>query len=180
YRSHFPCRVTLVAATNPCPCGWHGDPERLCSCSESIRKRYWAKLSGPLLDRLDLQVVMRRPNSDELAAPYRRSHQEPEGESTSKVAMRVKQARQRMAERNPAGCSNGELASARLSEVIKLSDAALALWEGALNQRQLSARAGERLLRVAQTICDLDGKEQIGPSAIAEALTFRSFDQLTS
>ena len=83
-----------------------------------------------------------------------------------------------MAGRNPKGCSNGELGSACLRKQLNLTAEALDLWEQALQQRQLSARAGDRLLRVAQTICDLDGTDTIGPSAIAEALTFRSFDQL--
>jgi magnesium chelatase family protein len=83
-----------------------------------------------------------------------------------------------MVGRNPKGCSNGQLSSASLRHQLALTAEALNLWEQALQQRQLSARAGDRLLRVAQTISDLDGTDTIGPSAIAEALTFRSFDQL--
>jgi len=177
-RTLFPCQITLVAACNPCPCGWHGDPHRPCQCGEGSRRRYWAKLSGPLLDRLDLQVVMRRPSSHELGASFRPMDPATKPETTAVVAKRVAQARQRMVGRNPKGCSNGELGSACLRKRLSLTAEALDLWEQALQQRQLSARAGDRLLRVAQTISDLDGTDTIGPSAIAEALTFRSFDQL--
>ena len=177
-RTLFPCQITLVAACNPCPCGWHGDPNRPCQCGEGVRRRYWAKLSGPLLDRLDLQVVMRRPSSHDLGASFRPMDPATKPEATVVVAKRVAQARQRMVERNPKGCSNGELGSACLRKRLNLTAGALDLWEQALQQRQLSARAGDRLLRVAQTISDLDGADTIGPSAIAEALTFRSFDQL--
>lgn len=177
-RTLFPCQITLVAACNPCPCGWHGDPHRPCQCGEGARKRYWAKLSGPLLDRLDLQVVMRRPSSHDLGASFRPMDPATKPETTAVVAKRVAQARQRMVGRNPKGCSNGELGSACLRTRLNLTAEALDLWEQALHQRQLSARAGDRLLRVAQTISDLEGTDTIGPRAIAEALTFRSFDQL--
>jgi len=177
-RTRFPCQITLVAASNPCPCGWHGDPNRACQCGEGARRRYWAKLSGPLLDRLDLQVVMRRPSSQELGASFRPLAPASKPETTAVVAKRVAQARRRMVGRNPKGCSNGELSSASLRNGLNLTTEALDLWEQALQQRQLSARAGDRLLRVAQTISDLDNTDSIGPSAIAEALTFRSFDQL--
>ena len=177
-RTLFPCQITLVAACNPCPCGWHGDPNRPCQCGEGARRRYWAKLSGPLLDRLDLQVVMRRPSSHDLGASFRPMDPATKPETTAVVAKRVAAARQRMAARNPQGCSNGALSSGSLRNRLKLLPEALNLWEQAIQQRQLSARAGDRLLRVAQTISDLDGTDTITPSAIAEALTFRSFDQL--
>ena len=177
-RTLFPCQITLVAACNPCPCGWHGDPNRPCQCGEGARRRYWSKLSGPLLDRVDLQVVMRRPSSHDLGASFRPMDPATKPETTAVVAKRVAQARQRMERRNPKGCSNGQLGSACLRKCLNLTAEALDLWEQALQQRQLSARAGDRLLRVAQTISDLDGTNTINPSAIAEALTFRSFDQL--
>ncbi|MEB3209569.1 MAG: YifB family Mg chelatase-like AAA ATPase [Synechococcus sp.] len=199
-RTRFPCRITLVAATNPCPCGWFGDPERACSCGEAQRKRYWARLSGPLLDRIDLQVVMRRPSSQALTEPFRSrsaaacgadaAMPQDRGESSAVVAGRVRAARRRMAARNPEGCSNARTPGGQLHRLVQLTDGALMLWQGALEQRQLSARAGARLLRVAQTISDLDaardaaasdGMEpasKVSGSAIAEALTYRSFDQL--
>ena len=222
-RLRFPCAVTLVAATNPCPCGWFGDPERTCVCGEARRQRYWGKLSGPLLDRLDLQVILRRPHVQELgpdrqagtlppgpaqsasgrtsgspATDQRRSGQaigqanpnaQPEpGKlrspqwpgspgSTAQVAERVWQARQRMAERNPRGCANSRLSSRDLASCGHFEAEALHLWRSALQHRALSARAGERVLRMARTIADLAGDATVDGQAIAEALTYRSFDR---
>jgi len=185
-RCRFPCRITLVGATNPCPCGWWGDPERPCRCGEAERRRYWGRLSGPLLDRIDLQVVMRRCDPHDLAGAYRQDSRPtgmegkaagaPEGSRT--VAERVLTARQRSAARNPGGCGNAELPAASLAQALQLDAAALALWERAIRQRHLSARSGARLLRVARTISDLEQQERVGPAAVAEALTYRSFDGL--
>ena len=188
HRTRFPCRIILTAATNPCPCGWWGDPERSCHCGEGQRRRYWGRLSGPLLDRIDLQVVMRRPSSAALTAPFRSQRSTgwtapavqdagQASESTAVVRQRVQRARSRMAARNPAGCSNSQIPGGHLQQVVRLAPDALAVWEGALQHRQLSARAGERLLRVAQTISDLGDESGISAGAIAEALTYRSFDQ---
>ena len=177
-RLRFPCSITLVGASNPCRCGWHGDPERECLCSEAERQRYWGRLSGPLLDRIDLQVVVRRSEARELAAPYRLPGQNGDApESSASVARRVAAAHRRMAQRNPVGISNARLPLKSLQRLAAPSAAALDLWELALAQRRLTARGGEQLLRVARTICDLDGKRCITPAAIAEALMFRSFDK---
>ncbi len=176
-RSRFPCRVTLVAATNPCPCGWFGDPQRACQCGEALRQRYWSRLSGPLLDRIDLQVVMRRLEADDLlerfapasaASPCR----------TEVVAGRVAAARQRMMARNPGGCANAVLASGALNSYCRLSADGLALWRQAIQARRLSARSAERLLRVARSIADLGNRDQVDPPDLAEALTYRSFDRV--
>ena len=179
-RCRFPCQITLVGATNPCPCGWWGDPERACICGEAQRQRYWGRLSGPLLDRLDLQVVMRRCPSQDLAAAYRSPHEAAQAprppETSAVVAARVRAARRRMARRNPGGWGNGRLPAGLLAACLELEPAAVDLWERTLEQRQLSARGGARLLRVARTISDLAGKARVGPAAIAEALTFRSFE----
>jgi magnesium chelatase family protein len=181
-RLRFPCAITLVAASNPCRCGWHGDPERACSCTEAERRRYWGRLSGPLLDRIDLQVVMRRARAHELAAPYLGANQWPQAEgvapeNSTVVAKRVARAHQRMARRNPRGVCNARLPLAALQRLAEPDAAALKLWELALSQRRISARGGEQLLRVARTICDLNGDRQISEAAIAEALLYRSLDQ---
>jgi magnesium chelatase family protein len=177
-RTRFPCRITLVAAANPCPCGWFGDPERSCSCGEGQRRRYWGRLSGPLLDRIDLQVVMRRPSSAALTAPFRGlGGSPPSDESSAEVRARVLRARSRMTARTPGGCCNSRISGGQLQQVLQLEAEALAVWEAAIKHRQLSARAGARLLRVAQTIADLNEQTKIGALAIAEALTYRSFDQ---
>jgi magnesium chelatase family protein len=183
----FPCRITLVAAANPCRCGWYGDPERECLCSEAERRRYWSRLSGPLLDRIDLHVVMRRPLATELAAAYREADlsidpvdtiplQVGRAEASAAVAQRVAAARRRMGRRNPQGLSNARLPLAALRRLADPEPAALTLWEQALSQRRLSARGGERVLRVARTISDLAGEPRISTAAIGEALLFRCFD----
>jgi magnesium chelatase family protein len=174
-RLRYPCAVALVAATNPCPCGWFGDPERPCSCGTGLRQRYWSRLSGPLLDRLDLQVVLRRLESRELVP--RRGRPQTRADSSRTVAARVQAARRRMQARNPGGVTNGQLQGDALLQLAEISEPALTLWQGAVQQRRLSARAAERLLRVARTIADLEGATAVGPRAVAEALTYRSFDQ---
>jgi magnesium chelatase family protein len=189
-RLRFPCSITLVAATNPCRCGWYGDPQRECSCTEAERRRYWGRLSGPLLDRIDLQVVMRRAEAHELAAPYATSKKEeiPGGdrlrsasetgpETSAVVAERVASAHRRMAHRNPAGVCNAHLPVADLRRLARPDAEALNLWQLAIARRRISARGGEQLLRVARTICDLRGEEQISARAVAEALLYRSLDQ---
>jgi magnesium chelatase family protein len=174
-RLRFPCAVTLVAATNPCPCGWAGDPDHPCRCGTAQRLRYWGRLAGPLLDRIDLQVVMRRPAAHLLQPGLLRP--DPPAETSATVAARIAAARERMQQRNPGGLANGALSGGQLGQIGRFSAPALQLWQGAVAQRCLSARAAERLLRVARTIADLDGCATVEASALAEALTYRSFDQ---
>ena len=173
-RLRFPCRINLVAACNPCPCGWSGDNERSCSCSATQKQRYWNRLSGPLLDRIDLQVVMHRLNGDTLAASYRGSQQP---ESSQSVRKRVAAARRRMHKRNPSGCCNAQLNADGLRTCGAIASDALLLWQRAIDQRGMSARGSERVLRVARTIADLDNQADVSTSAVAEALSYRSFDQ---
>jgi magnesium chelatase family protein len=180
-RLRFPCAVCLVAATNPCPCGWYGDAERPCSCGSGLRQRYWSRLSGPLLDRLDLQVVVRRLEATEFGAPRpgpgrTRQAAATRPESSASVAARVLAARRRMQARNPAGVGNSQLLGEALLQQARLSAEALDLWQRAIAQRRLSARAAERVLRVGRTIADLEDQAVVGSRAIAEALTYRSFD----
>jgi magnesium chelatase family protein len=174
-RLRFPCRLTLVAATNPCPCGWWGDEERPCRCGVGQRQRYWGRISGPLLDRIDLQVVMRRLSAEELG-PRQPWPLQPD--SSRVVALQVLAARQRMERRNPQGLPNSQLQGEALRRLSALDADAQELWQGAIRQRGLSARGAERLLRVARTIADLADNTMVGAGAIAEALTYRSFDQL--
>lgn len=181
-RARFPCQIILVAATNPCPCGWFGEPGRECRCTEAERRRYWARLSGPLLDRIDLQVVMRHPEARDLASAYGGATALPLGavaESSRLVAARVRAARGRMRQRNPQGCSNGLLPAEALRPILQLEESARRLWETTLERRQLTLRGGLKVLRVARTIADLTGQEQVERNAIAEAFSYRTFDQLT-
>jgi magnesium chelatase family protein len=186
-RCRYPCAITLVAATNPCPCGWWGDRERECRCPEGVRRRYWGRLSGPLLDRIDLQVVMQRAQPRELVSALDVSGEvAPRGasgasgpETTAQVARRVKTARARMVRRNPGGCSNSDLPAGALKEVLGLDQACVNLWETILTQRRLTARGADRILRVSRTLADLKGARSVGTGEISEALGYRSFDLAT-
>ncbi|MFN5698989.1 MAG: ATP-binding protein, partial [Cyanobacteriota bacterium] len=158
--------------------GWYGESDRQCSCGEGERRRYWGRLSGPLLDRIDLQVVVRRPEACELAGIHRRTAAAAPMEGSAAVAARVQRARARMERRNPGGACNAQLSAAELAQVLNLEEEALHLWEQALECRRLTARGAQRALRVARTISDLVAAPQVSALAIAEALAYRSFDGL--
>uniref|UniRef100_A0A7C6E2M1 ATP-binding protein n=1 Tax=Thermus tengchongensis TaxID=1214928 RepID=A0A7C6E2M1_9DEIN len=160
----FPARFLLVAAMNPCPCGWYGDPERACTCTPASRQRYVGKISGPLLDRFDLVVEVPRLTPAELARA-------PEGESTEVVRERVLRARERMLARQ--GRPNGELAGKALREHVGLTPGAEALLQAAAKKMLLSARSYDRLLRVARTVADLMASERVEEVHVAEALSYR-------
>ncbi|MEA2826430.1 MAG: magnesium chelatase family protein [Actinomycetota bacterium] len=147
----FPARFLLVGATNPCPCGEAG-PEGACRCPEAVRQRYNRRLSGPLLDRFDLRVVMSRPAVADLLGG-------PPGESTGVVAARVAAARERARSRG-VGC-NAELPASVLDEVAPLTRAATAILEHRLRVGALSGRGLHRIRRVARTIADLAGAGDI-------------------
>ena len=173
----FPALVTLVAATNPCPCGWHGDRDHGCRCSISQRQRYWQRLSGPLLDRLDLQLRLGRRSAKEMAAVLKQPSQTQAAESWCTPAQ-IERARQRMQRRNPGGDSNGRLSASALQQTGAIEAAALERWEQLINQRGLSTRSGLQLLRVARTIADLNDRASVDRNAVAEASCFRCTDLL--
>ena len=175
----FPALVTLVAATNPCPCGWHGDPDHGCRCSISQRQRYWQRLSGPLLDRLDLQLRPERRSAKEVAAVLKQPSPTQAAASWCNPA-RIERARQRMQRRNPAGASNGRLSSTALRQSGAIETAARELWEQLIDQRGLSTRSSLQLLRVARTIADLNDRTSVDRNAVAEASFYRCSDLLKS
>jgi magnesium chelatase family protein len=171
----FPARVLLVAAMNPCPCGRDGGPGS-CRCRESARIRYTARVSGPLLDRFDLRIVVDRPDARDLMVD--RSHGTGPPESTVAVAARVARARQTARARG-AIC-NAELPGAALDELAPMEPPARRLLEVRLCQGRLSARGLHRVRRVARTLADLDGRE--GPVTVDDvyaSLALRS-DVLTA
>jgi magnesium chelatase family protein len=165
----FPARFQLVAAMNPCPCGWAGDPSGRCRCGIEAIRRYRARISGPLLDRIDLQVEVPR-----LAPAELRMGQVP-NESSAEVRERVVAARERMLVR--AGTPNARLDQAQTREACRLDAADEALLERAMEGLQLSARALYRILRVARTIADLDGSDAIRTPHLTEALGYRRFER---
>ncbi len=165
----FPARFQLVAAMNPCPCGWAGDPSGRCRCTFEAIRRYRARLSGPLLDRIDLQVPVPR------LAPRDMRGDAPRGESTAAVRVRVMAARERQQAR--CGMTNAAMGQADTERHCRLRDADHGLLERAMAAMQLSARATQRILRVARTIADLEGCEAIATAHLTEAIGYRQFDR---
>ncbi len=170
----FPAQFTLVASTNPCPCGYYGDTIQPCTCSPRQRESYWAKLSGPLMDRIDLQVAVNRLKPEEIT-------QQPEGEHSAQVRERVQVARDRARQRfynEPALRCNADMQSRHLRQWCRLDDTTRALVEGAIRKLGLSARATDRILKVARTIADLAGDETLQAQHVAEAIQYRTIDRM--
>lgn len=162
-RVRFPARFQLVAAMNPCPCGYLGDPAARCRCSPEQIQRYRNKLSGPLLDRIDLHLTVARESTT-------LSHQ-PSGETSASVAAQVAQTRERQQRRQ--GCANAFLDMPGLRKHCDLKAADQSWLEGACERLNLSLRAAHRLLKVARTLADLEQAERIARPHLAEALQYR-------
>lgn len=172
-RASFPARFVLAAAMNPCPCGWAGREGRRCRCTPGMVDRYRGRLSGPLLDRIDLHVEVPAVRATDLArtAP---------GESSAKVRARVVAARERAHLRNRelGALWNAHLASRHLPVACRMSGNARAALDHAMDALALSARAHDRILKVARTIADLACAELIETPHIAEAVKYRTLDRL--
>jgi magnesium chelatase family protein len=169
----FPAQFTLIASTNPCPCGYYGDPIQPCTCSPIVREKYWAKLSGPLMDRIDLQVRVNRLKPKEIV-------QETTGEESSSVYDRVQNARSRSQHRfkeTDLRC-NAEMQSKHLRDWCKLDDATQKLLENAIKKLGLSMRGSDRILKVSRTIADLNGDDEIAVTHVAEAIQYRTIDRM--
>jgi magnesium chelatase family protein len=165
-QADFPARFHLVAAMNPCPCGYLGHPKEACRCTPDIIVRYRSRISGPLLDRIDLQVEVPALALDDLARG-------PPGESSAAVRERVVRARSLQLARQ--GVANERLEGTRLEATCRPEPKARRLLETAASQLVMSARAYFRVLRVARTIADLVGAEAVGESHMGEALRYRGF-----
>ncbi|AII48466.1 hypothetical protein KR52_04800 [Synechococcus sp. KORDI-52] len=173
----FPALITLVAATNPCPCGWHGDRDHGCRCSINQRRRYWQRLSGPLLDRLDLQLRLERRSAKAMTAVLKQASPTQASAFWCNAA-RIQRARQRMQQRNPGGASNGRLSASALRQSGAIEAEGLNLWEQLIEQRGLSMRSSLQLLRVARTIADLNDRITVDRQTVAEASCYRCTDLL--
>ena len=171
----FPAQFTLVASTNPCQCGYYGDSVQACSCTPRQREQYWAKLSGPLMDRIDLQVSVSRLKPQEIVNSST-------GESSSRVKERVQQARQiqreRFSQESHLNC-NAQMQSRHLHQWCELDDSSKTLLENAIRKLGLSARATDRILKVSRTIADLGGAATIQTAHVAEAVQYRTLDRMT-
>lgn len=164
----FPAAFQLVAAMNPCPCGYYGDPLKPCTCSPSMVARYQKRLSGPLLDRIDIQIEVPRVEYEKLTDDRR-------GEPSAAIRERVERARARQRERfHGTGITcNAEMGPAHIRAYCRLEPEAQSLLKAAMHQLHLSARAYHRILKVARTIADLEGADTLGARHLAEALQYR-------
>lgn len=167
HRAVYPARFQLVAAMNPCPCGLAGEREGRCRCSQDAIQRYAQRVSGPLLDRIDMTVPVPRVPAGDLLRPGAN-----DAVGSVKLRGQIATARERMVERQ--GTPNAELGACQLDEVAPLTRVARRMLEAAITKLDLSARGCLRVRRVARTIADLAGDDRVGEPHLAEALSLRS------
>ncbi len=164
----FPADFMLIAAMNPCPCGYYGDPVRECTCSMTMVSRYQKRISGPLLDRIDIHVDVPRVDYEKLSDDRL-------GEPSARIRERVERARaiQRQRFANTPLNTNADMGPAEVREFCPLDPTSKNLLKAAVTQLQMSARAYHRILKLARTIADLAGSERIQPAHVAEAIQYR-------
>lgn len=165
----YPADFILIAAMNPCPCGYLGDPQRECTCTDGEIRRYGQKISGPLFDRIDLHVSVMRPKYSELTATI-------QGEPSCDIAKRVAEARAVQAERLSRWHmqSNAQMGHRQLKETCQLDAEGTEMLRVVFEKLHLSARSYDRIIKVARTIADLAGSDRIRPEHVAEAISFRN------
>jgi magnesium chelatase family protein len=170
----YPAKFMLIASMNPCPCGYFNHPEKDCSCPPGGVKRYLNKISGPLLDRIDLHVEVTPISYDELSQSARPS------ESSADILKRVEKARAIQEDRfeslDHTHC-NAQIKGNRIRTICKIDSACQSLLKTAMEKLQLSARAYDRILKVSRTIADLAGSAEIKVEHLAEAIQYRSLDR---
>ena len=169
----YPTSFMLVASMNPCPCGYYNHPEKTCVCAPGIVQKYLNRISGPLLDRIDIHVEVTPVSFRELSE-IRSS------ENSSSVRERVIAARQIQSKRykeNEGVHCNAQISSKQLQAICRIDQAGQQLLKNAMERLGLSARAYDRILKVARTIADLDNSEKIESSHLAEAIQYRSLDR---
>lgn len=169
----YPANFMLVASMNPCPCGYYNHPEKECVCGPGVVQRYLSKISGPLLDRIDLHVEVVPVSFDEMTANRKT-------ESSTDIRERVVRAREKQSERfktrDTIYC-NAMMPSNMVKEICEINENGRALLKTAMERLGLSARAYDRILKVSRTIADLAGSEEIKTEHLAEAIQYRSLDR---
>lgn len=169
----YPAAFMLVAAMNPCPCGYFGDHNHECTCSSSDIQRYMSRISGPLMDRIDIHITVPAVKFKDLSSDSR-------GESSEKIRLRVNEARKRQLERfkdEENMFCNAHMESRDIRRFCTISDESQSLLALAINKQGLSARAYDRILKVARTIADLAGSDAIETGHVAEAIHYRTLDR---
>lgn len=168
----YPAGFMLIAAMNPCPCGYYNHPDKDCSCGEQLVQRYRNKVSGPLLDRIDIHIEVTPVNYDDLSSKI-------ENENSTQVRKRVSEARklQQLRYQSNGTVCNATMSSKEIKMHCRLNKSSAQLLKEAMDKFGLSARAYDRILKVSRTIADLDGAGEIGTKHIAEAIQYRSLDK---
>jgi magnesium chelatase family protein len=173
YTVDYPASFMMVASMNPCPCGYYNHPEKECVCPPGVVQKYLNKVSGPLLDRIDIHVEV-------VPVPFSKLTEDLPTEPSETVRSRVNKSRKvqeaRFAEINGIHC-NAQMGSSLLSEHCKLDQQSTSLLKNAMEKLGLSARAYDRILRVSRTIADMEGTSEIMPEHVAEAIQYRSLDR---
>lgn len=166
----YPAKFILVAASNPCPCGYYGDPVKSCRCLPGQIARYQKRVSGPLIDRIDLHLEVPAVRIEKLT-----QDEKIKTESSKTIKMRVQRARNIQIKRfrGTKFKNNGEMGAKEVKQFCQLSQECLALLRQAVSQMNLSARAYFRIIKISRTIADLAGEKEIGSNHIAEALQYR-------
>ncbi len=173
YAIEYPCSFMFVASMNPCPCGFHGDPRHQCMCTPGQIQRYMSKISGPLMDRIDLQIEVTPVDFDDISRKER-------GESSESIRQRVVRARDIQEKRFanlPGVYCNAQMSEKMIYEYASPDNEGLSRLHSAMEKLSLSARAYTRILKVARTIADLEGVENVLSSHIAEAISYRNLDR---
>ena len=173
YTVEFPCSFMFVASMNPCPCGYYNDPTHNCCCTPGQIQRYMNKISGPLLDRIDIQCEI-------TPVPFKDISKAQPGEPSSAIRERVIKARQRQEVRYkdiPGVHCNAQMTERMIHQYAEPDEAGISLLRMAMERLNLSARAYNRILKVARTIADIEGSEQLQPSHLAEAISYRNLDR---
>ena len=173
YTVEYPCSFMFVASMNPCPCGYYNDPTHKCVCSPGQIQRYLNKISGPLLDRIDIQIEI-------TPVPFKDISRSTQGESSASIRQRVIKARliqeQRFKDCNGIHC-NAQMSERMIHQYAEPDEAGINLLRTAMERLNLSARAYNRILKVARTIADLEASENVQPQHLAEAISYRNLDR---